>query len=298
MSCRIGIYDKDMSYSYELMEYINSHSRPRLKASVFSNLEVLCGQVSRGQLDLALVCGGISLTCQDVPVVYIVEDRSHVIGDNHIYKYQNASNIASKLEGYYNSIRGRDSDSGSVIGVYSPLGRCGKTSLAQAICKYYGDSIYVNMEEYPSILQSMEYIDSFSYYLVANNPKLLELIQTLEKDAYGTVNIFGFRSYMDLRQVKEGDIAWFIQLLRDNLSFKTLVFDIGQGGLSDYGVLRCMDKVVIPVLEDRASVKKVMNFKMLLEEFGGENMGAGYRYVNLCNCIVGSKSYDSFIEMI
>lgn len=260
MSYRIGIWDRDTVYSCGLMEYLNSRTKNLFKATAFSGEVALREYLCTKDLDLLIIDEGFKDADFGVPVMYVSENRRLCNDDINIYKYQSVQNIADKLKLYLGK---GDVEQGGcgIYGVYSPLGRCGKTTLAKAICRHSGNSLYINMEEYPGDVDMSGNSNVFLYYLANNNPEAIKLIENIQADEAGIKCLLGVNSYMDIRQISYDNMRWLVDMIKVNMDFAKAVFDIGQAVLMEMSILSVFDKVIVPVLEDDISAKKLQLFE-------------------------------------
>ena len=143
MSYRIGILNQDKKYSYGLMEYLNN-TEYHFKAITFSGELPLRDYLRTQKLEFLLIDEEFESLDIDVPTIYVSDQREDA-KEGYIYKYQSMNAIAKKLLSYMKKEQ-VDYQKLRVYGVYSPLGRCGKTTIAKEICKHHRNSLYINME--------------------------------------------------------------------------------------------------------------------------------------------------------
>ncbi len=265
MEYKIGICDEDCHYMLNLMEFINSRNSIPIKMIAFSSVQAIEEYLAKGYLDGLLIGGTVDLSKQlEDGIIHIVEDRDlakSVSNDEAwfrcIFKYQSADKIAEEIISVIgNGVTSVDKEEAVFVGVYSPVGRCGKTKLAKAISRYYENCLYVGFEDFGFRHESGE---GFLYCLVEENTQIVELLQ-------GKQEITGISSYMDIREVRKENLSWLKTLLGRELSYNRIVFDMGVGALWDIDILSVMDIVYVPVLEDEASKEKLEAFKKLVSQ--------------------------------
>lgn len=291
MSYRIGILNQDKKYSYGLMEYLNN-TEYHFKAITFSGELPLRDYLRTQKLEFLLIDEEFESLDIDVPTIYVSDQREDA-KEGYIYKYQSMNAIAKKLLSYMKKEQ-VDYQKLRVYGVYSPLGRCGKTTIAKEICKHHRNSLYINMEEYPEEVDTSTNSEVFIYYLANYNPEVLNLIAQLKEDFGGNKNILGVNFYQDLRHVSKSNISWFLDMLKANMDFKRVVFDIGQGVLMDIDILSCFDRVIVPTLGDEISLKKLQLFKSNIAS--RESIGSKVTYLSLGEEDFYSRGFDEIIE--
>lgn len=291
MSYRIGILNQDKKYSYGLMEYLNN-TEYHFKAITFSGELPLRDYLRTQKLEFLLIDEEFESLDIDVPTIYVSEQREDA-KEGYIYKYQSMNAIAKKLLSYMKKEQ-VDYQKLRVYGVYSPLGRCGKTTIAKEICKHHRNSLYINMEEYPEEVDTSTNSEVFIYYLANYNPEVLNLITQLKEDFRGNKSILGVNFYQDLRHISKSNISWFLDMLKANMDFKRVVFDIGQGVLMDIDILSCFDRVIVPTLSDEISLKKLQLFKSNIAS--RESIGSKVTYLSLGEEDLYSRGFDEIIE--
>ncbi len=291
MSYRIGILNQDKKYSYGLMEYLNN-TEYHFKAITFSGELPLRDYLRTQKLEFLLIDEEFESLDIDVPTIYVSDQREDA-KEGYIYKYQSMNAIAKKLLSYMKKEQ-VDYQKLRVYGVYSPLGRCGKTTIAKEICKHHRNSLYINMEEYPEEVDTSTNSEVFIYYLANYNPEVLNLIAQLKEDFRGNKSILGVNFYQDLRHVSKSNISWFLDMLKANMDFKRVVFDIGQGVLMDIDILSCFDRVIVPTLSDEISLKKLQIFKSNIAS--RESIGSKVTYLSLGEEDLYSRGFDEIIE--
>ncbi len=291
MSYRIGILNQDKKYSYGLMEYLNN-SDYQFKAIAFSGELPLRDYLRTQKLEFLLIDEELKNLDVDVPFIYVSEQRVDS-EEGYIYKYQSMSAIAKKLMLYINKGH-TDLQNLSVYGVYSPLGRCGKTTLAKEICKHHKNSLYINMEEYPEDIDTSTNSEVFWYCLANYNPEILNLVEQLKEDFEGNKNILGVSFYQDLRHINMNNMSWFVNMVKSNMNFKRVVFDIGQGVLMDMNILSSFDRVIVPTLSDEVSLKKLQLFRdnIALKE----NVASKVTYLPLSEADIYYTDFSEIIE--
>ncbi len=266
MEYKIGICDEDYHYILNLMEYINSKSSIPMRLVAFSTGQAIEEYMDRDYLDGLIIGESINIKDEtNIKIFLMVEDDSSGVCvserngyiTEYIYKYQAADRIAEILiSNIGTGIRKIQEKSAMFIGVYSPIGRSGKTTFSKALCVFYTNCLYVGLQEYSNRDETSE---QFMYCLVEESSQLLEVLQ-------GVCEISGILSYMDIRQLKRRNIEWLKKLAVTELNYNRIIFDIGVGVLEDLDVLLAVDVVYVPVLQDDASRVKLGAFKEVLRQ--------------------------------
>ena len=265
---RIGICDSDTGYVVSFMEYINMNDEIPFKVSAFSGVEAIAEYLEGNNLDLLLLEKKIKDYEFKVKVVGLSEFKSDYDSEDLIYKYQSIYKIVEIISRILNEGNQTIKSASYVYGIYSPLGRSGKTELAKGICNYYRESFYIGLEEYSGCfnktyesIRYREIYERFMYYLLSENILLADTIDELYEET--GLKYFITLNYMDLKEISHKHIEWLIKLLKDIGGYRRIVFDIGIGAMSDINILSEMDKVFVTVLKDKNSVNKLDMFKQI-----------------------------------
>ena len=155
---KIGICDEDESYMISLMSHINSDRDNPLFALAFSGGRELIQYLDAGNLDVILIGENvyreIGMVLRGRRCMIFTPDRERRIAETGvgiIFKYSRVKDIVSDILAFMNVVDvGRSRDLFRSYAVMSPVGRCGKTSLAVSLCMNdeVRGGLYIGMEEY------------------------------------------------------------------------------------------------------------------------------------------------------
>lgn len=299
MGYRIGICDKDSHYAVGLMEYINMHANIPLKAYAFSSWKATREYIEREELDLIVLGREVAVECCNIPIIYITDNREESCLKNYIYKYQNVELIAKQITKAVRAMGAEDKDDQRILGVYSPIGRSGKTRIAMGMCDFYGNCLYIGWEDfsvYDENVDKQNLAEKILYYILGRNTELVSLIKDQHDENCRFDIIAGGINCMDIRQVSEEDMRWLVNLLKEQTIYKKVVFDIGTGSLGDIKILSVMDKIIVPFLNDQTSVNKLNNFKRFMRENSNSVTDKISTYIIVPDGEYNSKSIKDMIE--
>lgn len=138
----VAMYEQEEAYGKNLAEYINRRESVPFEMQVFSQADKLSAYLQGHTPQLLLLSEGSSLESYGEirekadEVVYLTGQKEQVQGQNgdYIYKYQPTDQILNQLIQHIGSKEQRDNailqTSCPIYGVYSPVGRCGKTTFS------------------------------------------------------------------------------------------------------------------------------------------------------------------------
>lgn len=291
---KVGICEMEKDYMLGLMGQINSDMNNCFIAIAFSGKEALMEYLETGTLDLLMVpedfrwdeTGRISYGGQ---LIYMTNEVPAEQESGHvcIYKYQKVSSIIKTL----NSIMAGSEQSlkdklYKVYGVVSPVGRCGKTNLAMALCSNdeVRGGLYIGCEEYG--YRDVNTMADIMFLVKSRSDRLVDFleenIETVEGSNMGIIK--PALSYQDIREMDRKDFSWFIERIVEWGRYTTIVFDIGGGTLADVEIFQCFHRIFMPVLNDNISIRKLDAFDTLLEQKHMDKTRRAITRVNVPDC--------------
>lgn len=296
-SYKIGIYGSDFYYNVKLMEYFNGHEDIPLKASVFSTWESVCEYTRQNDLDLLVLDSESHKEKGAVPVLYMSEQKN---AENSIFKYQSAGQIAKHITRFLGQKSITIKKNGIWLAVYSPVGRCGKTTLSKCLARYFENSLYVGLEDFPSDSfdeAAQKSGEMFLYYFASMNEKILEQIshrcegrEVMEYDSL-TATV----SYLERRLTGE-NFKWFKKLLCDKRHYSAVIFDMGMAALASLDTLQLFDRIIVPALQDEHSKKKLTYFSELVKINEDRELAEKMKYITFSNKDFEEGSIKEMIE--
>lgn len=160
-----------------------------------------------------------------------------------------------------------------VIGIYSPVNRCGKTSLAvlfSEILARRGNSLMICMDHHNGILADEELnIAELIYYLSREQQLVSRGEHFYDFSQYDRfVKKWEQISYIaasplveNMMQIPPEPFCELIHLLQKTNKYQYIVLDLSEGIESLYKVLNQCDVIFMPVLNDCISKSKIQQFE-------------------------------------
>ena len=193
-----------------------------------------------------------------------------------IYKYQPAECIMKEfLEicHFSGGISGTGLQKDTkILGIYSPIGRCGKTSLAlvmgQLLAQNY-KAVYVNLEEWPGferIIGVYEGLDisDLIYYIKQGKEELGMYINGMLQDVNGLKILPPVKMAPDIQELGE-EVNKLLQEVAKSDCYDVILVDFGRQIKSMLPVLHNLERLYVPVLKDAASQAKLEEFFRFLK---------------------------------
>ncbi len=271
---RIGVVDWEQEYVKSLVRYLQKYSNGKWVVSGFTSEQDLLRDRGKKMLDILVgtdkemlkqIGNGISeIQLWLTPVkcnLEKIEDQGYVA-----YRFQSAAEIGKCIERIISDYKKNTDTDLTWVAMYSPVGRCGKTTFALEITRLetFGRWIYFGLEDYSTFADSAQentsLTDEFLYYWKERREeKVLQIIeQTAGFIATGS-------SLLDVKNVTIEDVRWIKKLLTKS-QYKGILFDIGSGVLQDLHIFQEFDVVIVPYLCEKSALTKKNGFKNLLEQ--------------------------------
>ena len=262
MKCiRIGICSEDDRYAASLAMAVGRESDGRIRVQAICRPGDVPGITSDQPLDLWLT---ESPECfEDAP--YTVVPLTSRPEEKGIYKYQPVRDIVGQLRKCIGGENVTSRPSGC-IAVFSPLGRCGKTTLARAIAasEPEGSALCIAMEDYSERQVRSELL----YMISVRAPELWETVarETVGEGGCACLHLSGM--YTELRDVGVSDLRWLSEQLLLPGRYSTLVYDVGGAALPEPACLQAFERIYMPVCSGYRAERKLETFRSGLYSVG------------------------------
>lgn len=276
-------YDKEKDYARNFMEYISEKRGIPFKVRAFSDIEQLEAYVEKKPPELLLVSeesmeeGIKDWNIKDIIVLseggMVNEKGEHLV----IYKYQSMENILAELIEYCgakkydmeNSVNGLKTQ---IIGVYSPIGRSGKTSFEMTlgqIMQNDGPVLYINMEEFSGFsgIYARDYRSDLSdlMYHYRQSPESIGVkLKAIVNNLHGMDYVPPMTYSGDLRNVKS---AYWVQMMKDIAAtgmYENIILDLSNMLSDVFDILEICNFVYMPLEDDRVSMCKINEYEQFL----------------------------------
>lgn len=266
---RIGVMDEEERYVGKLSAYLNRKNKGSVQCSAYTQEDKLLTGLKGHGFSVVVstkkeLLERIHLQKEDICCIWLTEEEgTHKDGLNCIYRYQSGTAITEALNGILDRSGLRLQKEHKIIAVYSPVGRCGKTTmLLDHVKQQVSPSwLYIGMEDYG--VTEKEPADAFLYYMKERKKeKILDQIKCCEGRIASPFSPF------DSKTIDREDMVWLVEILKHQNEYEGIVFDMGTGVLQEMEVLTVFDKVIVPYLQDELSARKKDRFIQLAKAYG------------------------------
>lgn len=279
----MAIYDVDPFYAARFADVVNQKEKIPFEVLAFSSFDKLKKFMEENPVELLLISSAVSHEEAEglgAGKVICLSDGETLQADMEypsIYKYQSSGSIIREVMACYcerepellpgSALRAAS----NIMGIFSPVGRCLKTSLAITMGQLLaqeGRTLYLNLEECSglSVLTRTDYKEDLSdllYFYSHGNYNLLRLnsvVHSIEALDY----IPPVRYPEDLAQADADQLIGLVETIAKEGSYQNLILDIGSYGKFALGLMRICSIVYMPVKEDSVSLAKLEAFENYL----------------------------------
>lgn len=285
----MAIYDVDPLFAGRFAEAVDQKERVPFTVMAFTSLERLKRFSEEEQVEILLIDVRLKEEAGQIRAgqVVFLSDGEIVPGpeeERAVYKYQSTDHIIREVMACYSarSVQPAPALVGNksiLIGVYSPVNRCLKTSfslvLGQILAKD-GPVLYLNLEDCSGLRKLIGQtgpgdLSDLLYHHSQGNlswAKLRSLVYTWG----GLDYILPVRYPEDLCQVSGEQMAQLLGRLSGEGIYDTIVVDLGQFGKKAVDILEICDGIYMPVRQDRVSMAKIEEFEEYVQVSGHEKI--------------------------
>lgn len=279
-----AVCDLEVDYACNFMEYLTRKKNIPFEIRAFTTVDALRSFGEKTHIELLLISG--KAMCEEVKTmnigkIIILSEGVHSPAlDQYpsVYKYQSSSEVIREVMACYGEEKNTVpvqlpvKKTTELLGVYSPLGRCLKTSFALTLGQILAKGqavLYLNFEEYSGFEELMcrsfaHDLSDLMYFVRQGNQNLIHKMNGMIQ----TVNNLDFippvRTPSDIRSIPWEDWEYLLQEIMMHSSYEVVILDIGGGTSELFALLEKCQRIYMPVLSDTVSVCKIAQFENLL----------------------------------
>ena len=278
----MAVYDADSRYADRLAEFVNQRSQVPFQVVAFTSLEKLKEFAAREKIDLLLAGSGVEKEQLDgIPaaqVVWLSENGVAEEGEAVVYKYQASDDLLREVMSWYRpqeipvlmTAAGRRS---RITGVYSPIGRCGKTSFALTLGQILAKKracLYLNLEAYSGFEYLMERkfeqtLGDLLYYLRLGSDQLVTKMGSMVQSINNLDYLPPVLSMEDIQSTTAEEWIRLLQQIIDYSNYDVIILDLGDSVSQLYQLLEQCTRIYMPIRADPVSQAKIQQFEHTLQ---------------------------------
>lgn len=281
----IAVYDIEPEFASRFVSYLKSKYEERYDMYAFTELTALLEFVEKHRADM-LIISQKSIECVDNPIVpdNLNVKRVVILSENccdsymdykAVEKYRPADIVFREaVECAYEKkvetgeVKETVSDK-EIIGVYSPVNRCMKTTFSLTLSNLTGENrrvLYINFEEYSGLkkLLNVDYVGDLSdlvYYFLQDEESIKSRIYGIRREYKKFDFIPPMMFSNDIRNMDMEMWVSFINAVSGLEMYDTIVLDISDMMQDVTEILRICDCVYMPMLKDDISQAKISEFE-------------------------------------
>ncbi len=309
----MAVYDEDPFYAERLSDYVNRKDKGIFKAQAFTSKERLEEFAKDHDIDVLLA--GETVVDEKISElksgqkIFLTEEREAegAHEEASVYKYQSGDDIIREIMAVYCELPGVKSVIPSlaerekrIIGVYSPVGRCGKTSLALAMGQVLARDekvLFISLDTFTGFSQLLDeqwkrdMSDLVYYYKQGrfHGLRLNSIIYYLGDMAW----LPPFRYPDDYSLVTAEEMADLLVVMLRESAYETIVLDIGNYDRKVLPILDVCSVIYMPIKEDPISQAKVKEFEKYAGDFGVRGVKEKVQKIHV-PLITGAKRMEHF----
>lgn len=280
-----AVCDLEVDYALNFMDYLNQKKNIPFEIQAFTTVESLIAYGKNIHIELLLISQ--KAMCRQVQeleigkIVILSEGVHPPELDRYpsVYKYQASSDVVREVMACYGAEKAVTPVAFPVLkkttviyGIYSPVGRCLKTSFALTLGQILAKEkavLYLNLEEYAGFEELMgkgfsQNLSDLLYFVRQENGNLIYkmngMIQTVNNLDY----IPPVRTPEDIRGTEWEDWENLIKEIVSHSSYEVVILDIGAAIDGIFQMLDMCKRIYMPVLTDPVSVSKISQFENLV----------------------------------
>ena len=286
----LAVCDSETEYAYQLVDYLSHKKGFPFRVQLFTSEKTLKEYSRSHPISIALIAEkDFSWDIREFPIEHILllgEDFQKEYQDIKIlYKYQSSNQMINELLDWAAAKgilgrTGRGSKELKLIGIYSPAGKCLKTSFAFVLGQLLSKKhkvLYLNMESYSGLgsLLQKEFKTDMSeliYYLQNSKEKMIYRMGSMTEHA-GELDVLPpFDSFLDFISVTGEEWIQLFQEIEKGSDYEYLILDLSDAVQGLFDILRLCDVVYTLSREDGFSMAKISQYEEVLKKSNYEDI--------------------------
>lgn len=295
----LAVCDSETEYAYQLVDYLSNKKGFPFQVQLFTSEKTLIKYAKDHAVSVALIAeGDYSGKMEEGFIEHILllrEDKdTKSVGLKSFYKYQSAEQLIKDLLDWIarEGILGRtiiDGKDLKLIGVYSPVGKCLKTSfsfvLGQILSKKH-KVLYLNMESYSGLGKLLQKdfptdMSELIYYLQNSREKFIYRMSSMTTRA-GELDVLPpFDSFLDFISVSQEEWITLFREIERGSDYEYLILDLSDAVQGLFDILRLCDVVYTLSREDGFAMAKIAQYEEVLKKCNYEDIWKKTRHCTI-----------------
>ena len=287
-----AVCDLEVEYAYNFMEYLNQRRNLPFEVQAFTSPQILCEYAKTQPIEILLISD--KAMCEEVrrmkagKLIILTEGVHNPELDQYpsVYTYQASDSVVREVMECYGAEKAaRESlpqwkRQASVIGIYSPVGRCQKTSFALTLGQILAKDravLYLNLESYSGFEQLLgevweRNLSDLLYFLRQDNASIVHKLSGMIQSVQNLDFVPPALAPMDIQCTDVKEWLRLIDSIVSESAYEVLILDLGDCVQELYQILDVCTKVYVPVRGDSVSMAKLAQFENLLRMWDYESV--------------------------
>lgn len=295
-----AICDLETTYACRLMDYITEKQKIPFEILVFSGLDSLKEFTKENRIELLLI--STRMMCAEIRKMDI--NRIVILSEGEVkpeyeeyptvYKYQASNSLVAEVMNYYASDMSEHAPyfmkrKARVIGIYSPVKRCGKTCFALTLGQILAKKqsvLYLNLEECAgfSELMGKTYsadISDVMYFIRQNKGNVIFKIQAIVQHLGELAYVPPAYSASDLQEISQEEWMRLLDAVTSIGGYETIILDL-EGPVEEQAqLLTACTRIYTPMCDGVMAKAKIQHYESLLKELDCEEVLKETAYLKL-----------------
>lgn len=288
----LAICDQETQYAVKLMKAFSEKQSFGFQVRVFSNVDELEQFLSQQSIEILLITGrdmSERVGCLNITKIILLTDGEifeEFSAYESVCKYQSAERILKSILGFYaesaQPVSGMYSSKNDfrIHGVYSPVGRCGKSALAKALAGKLGRSkktLLLDLQSFAAREEQLGEAEQWDladliYFLRQGKRTFLYKLGSIVRNRGTYDEILPMKIPADLKSVTLAEWTELLDKLATDSEYDEVVVKFGNDICGLFQLLSRCTRVYLPVISDIESKRKVQNFEWIIENENFENL--------------------------
>lgn len=295
----MAVYDVEPSYADRFADFANQKEKVPFTVVAFTTVEKLREYAKSRRIEILLISAAVpEETVKGIEaeqVVRLADGEVVSVPDAYpsVYKYQSTDSIIREVMAYYCESPANHAfvvmgTKAKILGVYSPIGRCLKTSFAWTLGQQMGREqkvLFVCLQEFSGFSRIIggncqSDLSDVLYFYRQGSCSFVRLSSMIYTN--GNLDFIPpVRCPEDLGQITGEEMADLLKRIAVESNYEVIIVDMGHMGKSVLPMMEACEVVYMPVKDDCISAAKLEEFDEYLELSGKSGLQDRIRRLKL-----------------
>lgn len=294
----LAVCDSEIEYAYQLVNYLENKKGFPFGLQLFTSLDTLLVQAKKQPVFIALISQKDyqkELEYEGIEHIFLLGEEKDSTEEEKVFsKYQSADRLVREFLYWIadRNIISKNVAAGlglKMIGIYSPVGRCLKTSFAFVLGQLLSKKhkvLYLNLESYSGLGKLLEKnfttdLGELIYYLQNSKESFGCRMGGMIEQAAGLDILPPFDSYLDLISVSGQEWIHLLQEIERNSTYEYLILDLSDAIQGLYDILRSCNLIYTLGREEGFAEAKIQQYEEVLRKGNYEDIWSKTKYCKI-----------------